>query len=112
MARFLMYDCGTDIDIFAFISRHITKIVTSLVAPSLKNGPTYLIFIVTKKFQFVKFHWILKIPKPKCVSGHSEQLFGLWTPPPPPQAWIMAQADLKLSPLCFRLKHPVNFTSF
>ena len=32
------------------------------------------LWTVTKNFQFPKFHQSSKIPKPKCLSGHSEQL--------------------------------------
>ena len=56
-----------------------------VVSPSFKRGTTYLLtmesvllvrfsaclWIATKILKISKFHWISKIPKPKCVSGCS-----------------------------------------
>ena len=35
---------------------------------------TFGCLLINLHIKFRKFHWISKIPKPKCVSGHSEQL--------------------------------------
>ena len=43
------------------------------------NQTALSVRLVVNCSQFSKSHWILKIARPKCVSGHSEKL----DPPPP-----------------------------
>ena len=47
-----------------------------------------------KKIQFSKFLWTSKILKPKCVSGHSKQLWFLKPPPTPKSSLVLYRFDL------------------
>ena len=68
----------------------------------------WLLVYSYKKFSISKISLDFKNSKPKCVSGHSEQLWFL----NPPQGSTWAQTDPKIPLPHFGHKHPVHFISF